>query len=63
MECMYYSMCVDATFRFVEPEYFGNETERVARVCIEKVGRNEIPVSVTYTSTITTTTVNNPATS
>jgi len=34
----------------------------MARVCIEKTGRNEIPVSVIYTSIISTTIVENPAT-
>ena len=53
---------IDVTFRFPEPEYFGNETERMARVCIEKIGRNEIPVSVIYTSITSTTIVDNPAT-
>ena len=49
-------------FKFTEPEFSGNETDRMAMVCVEKVGRNEIPVSVTFTSIISSSTVDNPAT-
>lgn len=47
-------------FQFTEPEYSGNETDRMTEVCIEKIGRNEIPVTVTYMSVVSTTS-NNPA--
>ena len=47
-------------FEFTEPEYSGNETDKMAEVCIVKIGRNEIPVTVTFTSTISTTS-DNPA--
>lgn len=47
-------------FKFTEPEYTGNETDEMTEVCVEKLGRNEIPVTVTYTSIISTTS-DNPA--
>ena len=50
----------DVIFEFTEPEYSGNETDKMAEVCIVKIGRNEIPVTVTFTSTISTTS-DNPA--
>lgn len=57
-----FSYLIDVIFQFTEPEYVGNETERMAMVCIEKVGRNEIPVSVTFTSIASSTPMDNPAT-
>lgn len=45
-------------FQFTEPEYSGNETDEMTEVCIEKIGRNEIPVTVTYTSVVSTTSTN-----
>ena len=50
----------DVIFKFTEPEYYENETRTMVEVCIEKIGRNEIPVTVTYTSVISTT-ADNPA--
>lgn len=51
---------IDVIFEFVEPEYSGNETDKMTEVCIVKIGRNEIPVTVTFTSIISTT-ADNPA--
>lgn len=51
---------IEVTFVFTEPEYSGNETDRMTEVCIEKIGRNEVPVTVTYMS-VTSTTSDNPA--
>ena len=45
---------------FTEPEYSGNETDEMTIVCIEKIGRNEVPVTVTYMS-VSSTTSDNPA--
>lgn len=55
-------MCtyLEVIFKFTEPEYSGNETNRMTEVCVEKIGRNEIPVTVTYTSIVSTTS-DNPA--
>ena len=50
----------DVIIEFVEPEYSGNETDRMTEVCIVKIGRNEIPITVTFTSIISTT-ADNPA--
>ena len=50
----------DVIFEFTEPEYSGNETDETTEVCIVKIGRNEIPVTVTFTSIISTT-ADNPA--
>ena len=45
---------------FKEPEYSGNETDEMTEVCIVKIGRNEIPITVTFTST-TSPTATSPA--
>lgn len=47
-------------FKFTEPKYSGNESSKMIEVCVEKLGRNEIPVTVTYTSIVSTTS-DNPA--
>lgn len=56
MYCTY----AEVIFVFTEPEYSGNETDEMIEVCIEKIGRNEVPVTVTYMS-VTSTTSDNPA--
>ena len=50
----------DVIIEFTEPEFSGNETDEMAEVCIVKIGRNEIPINVTFTSTVSTT-ADNPA--
>ena len=53
-------VCTEVIVTFKEPEYSGNETDEMTEVCIEKIGRNEIPINVTFTS-ITSSTATNPA--